>query len=58
MIGRHRERRRSRRFIVVRRLQWIAILLVVCFFGWLALPFIAHVNTLSDALLAGVLRKS
>jgi len=23
---------------VVRRLQWIAILLVVCFFGWLALP--------------------
>src|SRR6267378_310279 len=38
MRGSHRERRRSRWFIMVRRLQWIAILLVVCFFGWLALP--------------------
>ena len=54
MRGSHRERRRSRRFIVVRHLQWIAILLVVCFFGWLALPRIAHVNTLGDAPLAGV----
>src|SRR5882762_2263485 len=56
--GRHRERRRSRWFIMVRRLQWIAILLVVCFFGWLALPRIARVSTLGDAPLAGVLRKS
>ena len=38
MRGSHRERRRSRRFIVVRRLQWMAIFLVVCFFAWLGLP--------------------
>src|SRR5712664_2708415 len=38
MIGRHRKRRRSRRFIVVRRWLWMTIFLVVCFFGWLALP--------------------
>ena len=38
MKGSHRKRRRSRRFIVVRRWLWMTIFLVVCFFGWLALP--------------------
>jgi hypothetical protein len=32
----------------------MAIFLVVCFFGWLALPRIAYVSTLSDAPLAGI----
>jgi hypothetical protein len=38
MIGRHRKRRRSRRIIMVRRWLWMAIILVVCLLGWLALP--------------------
>src|SRR6266699_6130590 len=38
MTGSHRKRQRSRRFIMVQRWRWMAIFLVVCSFGWLALP--------------------
>jgi hypothetical protein len=38
MRSRGTKRRRSRRFIVVRLWRWMATFLVVCLFGWLALP--------------------
>jgi hypothetical protein len=44
MSGNQRMRRKSRRFIAVRRLQWIAIFLVVCSFGWLVLPRSAKIS--------------
>lgn len=44
MSGSQRKRRRSRRFIVVRRLRWMAIFLMVCSFGWLVLPRVAKIS--------------
>jgi hypothetical protein len=45
MSGRHGKRRRSRRCVVVRRWRWMAILLAVCSFGWLALLRISKMAT-------------